>query len=608
MFTKEVKVNFRDLGPYTAKDGFGFVDVRKVQDGCETDSDAALRCGGWNQRRLTNDAALDPRRDVRVIRIDVPEFGTYRVDVAISLACDEESEFSLFAGRRNLIVHKAVVKKDKDVRFSFYQAVTPYIPAMRSKRFNEKCVFISVNCADELTAEVSVAREDVPVIWVAGDSTLTDQNAGIPYYPYGSCCGWAQTLSRFIKNAAVCNLSHSGMTTNCFRDDGHFDIIKEMLKPGDFFIMQFGHNDQKRRNLSAFGGYKENLTRYANEIKALGAAPVICSPISRIPLEKSGDSNSAISASNGFYSLLSSYAKASEEAAKETDTLFADLHQMTFDKWTDDIVAARDYFMPGDITHTNEYGAVLISGFFMSKIRELASSDNAASMLIKYDNNAPIEVYLPSEDTKELPKELPGPDIFKLEPPYIDIEGIPEYEGIRKAFEYGLLDPCVMYLHPYATMPRAQLLMVMFKALRISGIRPYNGFYKDISFDEWDSGYIEAMLKENMTSKESDLFRPNDPLTYAEFADFLISFIEGRKDANNHSELLLFLQELRSRQSFPDSDFARKNPLLQKEKYTVATGNEISRASVYLALVKFMELYGVNDDKLPDDVEVHPVH
>ena len=78
----------------------------------------------------------------------------------------------------------------------------------------DKCIFISIAAADNNSFDkqheqlsdlyrisVKVTREDVPVIWIAGDSTLTDQNAGVPYYPYGSCAGWAQTLARFIDKA-----------------------------------------------------------------------------------------------------------------------------------------------------------------------------------------------------------------------------------------------------------------------------------------------------------------------------------------------------------------------------------------------------------------------
>ena len=663
MFCKDIKINTKDSSYYSNEIGYGLIDPFSIQKVSETDSDAALKCGGWNCRRLersdansceisennnsnvcnqseiknTSDTAAIKNRSVTIVRIDVPEFGTYKTTVSIS-AEEGADNLTLFAGRRNMIADRFSVKRGRNFEISFYQAVTPYIPALRSERCEDKCIFISVSGSDELALDISIEKEDVPVIWVAGDSTLTDQNAGIPYNPYGSCSGWAQTLSRFIKGAAVCNLSHSGMTSNCFRDDGHYDIVKEMIKPGDFFIMQFGHNDQKRRNLSAFGGYKENLKKYVSEVRNFGATPIICSPISRIPLELSAEKSASKSMpyvftedkdkseSIAYYSLLSSYARACEEAAKETDTLFIDLHKLTFDKWVSDIDAAKDFFMPGDITHTNEYGSVLISGFFIDEIRRkaLCNADNntvkekaslqynAACIFEKFDNQNKIIEHLPSDDTKLLPKELPGPDIFSLEPPYVDIQGIDEYDDIKKAFKYGLLDPCVMYLHPYATMPRAQLLMVMFKAFRIPGVRPYVGTFKDIVYDEWDSGYVQALINENLIDTNTDLFRPDDALTYSEFAAFLVRFLEP----DHEKRLALSFEEcLKKAKKLGITANATKanapemhKTLASSEKYELAAGDKITRAEVYSALARCIDIIGAANDALPSDAEVNPVH
>ena len=646
MFCKEFSLDIKNTDAYSADTGYGLIDLLTIQNASETDSDAALKCGGWNLRRLS-EPIID--RNVAVFRIDVPEFGTYRIDASINARDSDSNNLTLFAGRRNMVANRFSVKKGKSFEISFYQAVTPYIPALRSERCNDKCIFLSVSGSDDLVMNISVIKEDVPVIWVAGDSTLTDQNAGIPYYPYGSCSGWAQTLSRFIKNAAVCNLAHSGMTSNCFRDDGHYDIIKEMIKPGDFFIMQFGHNDQKRRNLSAFGGYKENLKEYAIEIKSFGATPIICSPISRIPLEIAAKNTSSTNTfsedigqlnNHSFYSLLLSYAKACAEAAKETETLFIDLHRLTFDKWVSDIDAAKDFFMPGDITHTNEYGSLLISGVFVDEIRSRtqgnadncvlqakkviqdtnSSENNAVSMFENFDNQNEVREYLPSENTKLLPKEFPGPDIFSIEPPYVDIKGIAEYEGIKKAYRYGLLDPCVMYLHPYATMPRAQLLMVMFKAFRIPGVRPYTGPFKDIFYDEWDSGYVQALVNENLIDTDTDLFRPDDALAFEEFAGFLIKFMEpdrSKRAALSFDECLkkaCALGILNSATLTEDSKISTANKKATSntgklpEKYELAAGDKISRAEVYSALAKFIDIIGAAKEALPSDTEVHPVH
>ena len=600
-----------------------------------TDSELALQNGGWNYRRLvgnvTTNAGVGDKdkncvdgkgkqgevcrdvlttrrevcRDVVIIRKEVPEFGTYRVEVTITANEGDLNNLTLFAGRRNMIERGILISKGKTYKKTFYQAVTPYIPALSSKRNDDKCIFVSIAGlmdadAIEDMVSVGVTREDVPVIWIAGDSTLTDQNAGIPYYPYGSCAGWAQTLARYVEKAAVCNLAHSGMTTNCFRDDGHYAIFQEFAKPGDFFILQFGHNDQKRRNLAAFGGYADNLRRYIDEVRHMGVEPIICSPISRIPLELTEDEAKELSMAR-HYSLLQEYADAAESVAKEFKVPFVDLHEMTFRKWIELGEGARDYFMPGDITHTNEYGAVLIADYFADASREFNMGGmfglTPDTMKCSGDN------FVPTSDTKALPAEYPPPSPFEIEPPYLDLQDVTEAEkeGIRKAFKYGLLDPCVMFIHPHDPMPRGQLLMVMFNAFRMNGTRPYKKKYPDIKVEEWISGYVQTMIEEGYLSESETSFRPDDPLTFGELSAFLMTRYEAIMAKQAKSETVGALRGIKK--SIASGILACK-----ESDADIA----MTRAEVYAALADFMdkakELSGAISEQLPENAEVHPVH
>lgn len=586
---------------------FTIVRQRDIEDKYATDAEASLKNGGWNYRKFENitdqkKCGDDKERSVTVFRQEVPEFGTYEVTVTIK-AGEGERKLSLFAGRRNLIDADIRLGSQETYEKTFYQAVTPYIPALSSKRCNDKYVFVSIaglspcELESQGSPEISInfIRKDVPVIWIAGDSTLTDQNAGIPYYPYGSCAGWAQILSRYVDKAAVCNLAHSGMTTNCFRDDGHYAISLEFMKEGDFFIIQFGHNDQKRRNLAARGGYAQNLRRFASEVSLRGATPVICSPISRVPLRLSEDEALELSMPL-YYSLLQEYADAAREVAMEQKILFADLHEETMKKWIELSDNAKDYFIKGDITHTNEYGALMIADMFVRQVGD-------ALPLI---GNTLLPVPAPSQDTKEIPKELPLKSPFEIEPPYLDISGIPEYEGIRKAFKYGLLDPCVMYLHPYDAMPKGQLLMVMFNAFRMSGVRPYKKKYEDIKVDEWISGYVQALIDAGYIDDKEEgkpLFRPDDPLTYGELAEFII-----KRYGEITGKTIKSTGNLRPGEEYVE--MAKNLGIIRKEN--VKAGEIVNRADVYIILADYMDLTkdknGLKNGNLPEDADVHPVH
>lgn len=584
--------------------------MKKQNEKSSTDAELALKNGGWNDRRFEVEPEkeeLDGRK-VTVLRYEVSEFGTYKVTFELKPGKRDIENMTLFAGRRNMIEKNINVSAGRNESFKreFYVAVTPYIPALSPDRCNDKVIFVSyagIGTEDsDVQVNVEVSREDVPVIWVAGDSTLTDQNAGNPYYPYGSCAGWAQTISRAAHHAAVCNLAHSGMTSNCFRDDGHYDIAKEMMKAGDLFIIQFGHNDQKRRNLSAFGGYADNLKNFIKEVRELGAIPILCTPISRIPGKDQ----------NGEYiSMLDHYAKACHKVSEETGVPIVDLHEFTFKKWIEYGDRAKDYFIKGDITHTNEYGAVLIADFFLKSIQGKFSGTYFSD--IDEDNS-----FAPDNDTRDIPKELPSKDVFSIEPPFVDVVGIPEYEGIKKAFKYGLLDPCVMYLHPYAVMPRAQLLMVMFKAFRMAGKRPYLNEYADMKELDWDAGYVQALYDGDMIDPETikvdnggnRLFRPDDPLTYEEFASFIIRYLE--KDNTKRDISLKECEKKAAESGYILPSGEREHEISpeyrEKEKYQIAEGEYISRAEVYTALSMFIERAGDAKKALPSDVEVHPVH
>ncbi len=536
---------------FSSEKGYGFFAPEMISPALPTAHEEALKSGGWNRRQFLS-PVCEPDREVLIIKASVPRFGTYRVTVKLTALEKDITDLTLFASRRAMIARDIKISSNDIYVKNFYSMVTPFIPALSSQRYDNRDIFISVtgknlskpvgpNWRDldisNIKIDITIEEKEAPVIWVGGDSTVTDQNAGIPYFPYGSFSGWAQTLPRYIDGAAVCNLSHSGLTTNCFRDDGHYSIIQEMIKPGDLLILQFGHNDQKRRNLKAFEGYKKNLVRFAKETKAAGAQVLMCSPISRVPLELS-DEQSKVLSLDKQYSLLKDYADATSEAARESGALFVDLHGITFDKWLEFNCNVSDFFMAGDVTHTNEYGSLLISDLFMKEIRSSKALKN--SLVGVSDNDIESSFASPDDDTKEIPVQKPESDFFAIDPPYVDIEGYENMDGLKKAYHYCLLDPCVMYLHPCDPMPRSQFLMVLFKAFRMASTRPYMGKYADLKADEWDSGYVQKMIEENLIDsatirKESDkfFFRPDDDLTYEELDSFLIRFLEpdpGKRD------------------------------------------------------------------------------
>ena len=119
-------------------------------------------------------------------------------------------------------------------------------------------------------------------IFFAGDSTLHSRRyLDTREYPAEERClgSWCDELEHFLKpGVRIVNPAYSGTSTKSFRDEGRWAKLLKQVKPGDFVYIQFGHNDQKkdpRRYAAADGAYKENLRRFAEEVRAKGGKPEI---------------------------------------------------------------------------------------------------------------------------------------------------------------------------------------------------------------------------------------------------------------------------------------------------------------------------------------------
>lgn len=139
-------------------------------------------------------------------------------------------------------------------------------------------------------------------IHTIGDSTMEQKATDSVSNPNGQR-GWAQMLSLFVKNgAAVNNRSKSGTSSLSFYEakdaSGNYRFwftVKPQIKAGDYVIIQFGHNDEKdggwesTHNGTAYTGigtnpwhlYTRYLCSYVNEVRALGAIPILFTPIVR---------------------------------------------------------------------------------------------------------------------------------------------------------------------------------------------------------------------------------------------------------------------------------------------------------------------------------------
>ena len=129
--------------------------------------------------------------------------------------------------------------------------------------------------------EEPASAEKAHTLFMAGDSTMAAQ----PLRPPTPARGWGQMLQPYFDDhVRVEDLASSGQSSKSFRDKGRWAQLVERLHPGDFVIIQFGHNDNKPdadRHTDPFGSFKENLERFVQEVRAKNATPILATSIVR---------------------------------------------------------------------------------------------------------------------------------------------------------------------------------------------------------------------------------------------------------------------------------------------------------------------------------------
>ena len=112
-------------------------------------------------------------------------------------------------------------------------------------------------------------------MYLLGDSTVCDQ----PAEPWNS---WGQMLPRFFKpEVAIANHAESGETLANSLRAHRFDKVFNLMRPGDYLFVQFGHNDMKEHATNALEVYRSNLKKVVAETRAKGGTPVLVTSMER---------------------------------------------------------------------------------------------------------------------------------------------------------------------------------------------------------------------------------------------------------------------------------------------------------------------------------------
>ncbi len=243
-------------------------------------------------------------------------------------------------------------------------------------------------CLADMSLPVSgVKREEgKPVVFITGDSTVKNEDKD----PDGMW-GWGSQAATVFDTdkITVDNEAMPGRSTRTYLEEGRWEKVYNSIRPGDFVLIQFGHNDigdidcGKARGVIAcaqdtshvyrvrkgdrtyneviysFGWY---LKKFIDDVREKGGTPILVSltPRNEWPggkIERRNDS----------------YGRWYREVAAETAVEFVDLHNITAD--TLDRIGrdgAKEYYNR-DHTHTSQKGARLNAQGIAEGLRRIDS-------------------------------------------------------------------------------------------------------------------------------------------------------------------------------------------------------------------------------------------
>lgn len=263
----------------------------------------------------------------------------------------------------------------------------------------------------------------LPTLFIIGDSTVRNgTGTGM-----GGQWGWGDCLAPFFQTNRinVVNDALGGTSSRTFYRD-RWPHVLAMMKPGDFLIMQFGHNDASPVNeivlnsharsrgtikgvgdetqavtnvitkkfevVHSFGWYEEQII---NETRARGATPMVCS---LIPHNRWKEGRALRDKKD--------YAGWAGEVAKSENAPFLDINEIiarVYDQMGQK--AVQPLFIVGAGPHTSMAGAETNATCVVAALKGLDKDPLAKYLSEKADGVAPADLSQPAPEPA-----VPAPD------------------------------------------------------------------------------------------------------------------------------------------------------------------------------------------------------
>lgn len=225
-----------------------------------------------------------------------------------------------------------------------------------------------------------VLNPKLPTLYIVGDSTLKSNSP---------LRGWGQELAQFFdpNKINVVNRAIGGRSSRTFQNEGRWDKVLAELKPGDFVIIQFGHNDvgkyddpaSKERppihgegeetvEVTKLNGTKETLhtfgwymRKYGSDVKAKGATAIFCSMVPH----KDWNNGKIIRKES------ETFVKWTENAAKTSGAAYINLNEIVALEFERLGAEKVEPLFADKRTHSTPAGAILNAQMVVSGIKAL---------------------------------------------------------------------------------------------------------------------------------------------------------------------------------------------------------------------------------------------
>lgn len=228
----------------------------------------------------------------------------------------------------------------------------------------------------------------LPTVFIVGDSTARNQ----------ADLGWGDHFAHYFDTARinVANRARAGRSSRTFITEGSWDRVLAEMKPGDYVLIQMGHNDggsldgpKARGSLHGLGDETKDVTlpnsrtetvhtygwyirKYIADTRAKGATPILLSLTIRNIWKPGPDGEPRVERDMGYDAEL-------RQLAADQHVAFVDMATVEADRLEAAGPEKTALLFPIDHTHTSAEGAEL----------------NAQSVAIALRNaHSPLAAYL----------------------------------------------------------------------------------------------------------------------------------------------------------------------------------------------------------------------